>query len=213
MARWLRRLLGYGLCSPGMLLVVSAGCMSPGARAKLIQESAALRREKERLERTVEQREGTIARLHRQIETLEGFGPDRPADLFAPVKLEIASLSGGADYDARPGDDGVTVYLRPKDADGDVVKAPGRITIQLLDNTNLGSPRLLGVYKFNDPQTLRRSWHGRFATQHYTLKCPFSPGTNPPKTGRVTVSAEFVDFLTGATLTAVKEVPVSPPGH
>ncbi len=203
MAVWLR-------CG-GFAVLALSGCDAPGRRAKLTQENEALRRDNERLERTVQQRDGTIARLSQQIENLEGFGPDRPADLFAPVKIEIASLSGGADYDGRPGDDGVTVYLRPRDADGHVVKVPGRITIQLLDNAVLGSPRVLGVYRFDDIEKLRQIWLGRFATQHYTLRCPFPPDTKLPERRRVTVHAEFVDYLTGATLTAVKEVSISFP--
>lgn len=193
----------------GMLLLAVSACASGGERTRLIKENDVLRRDTERLQRTIVQRDGTIVQLHRQIENLEGFRPDRPADLFAPVKLEIASLTGGADYDGKPGDDGVTVYLRPRDADGHVVKVPGRITIQLLDNANLGSPRILGLYVFDDPAKLRKLWHGRFATQHYTLRCPFPPGATPPDTRRVTVSAEFADYLTGAALTAVKEVPIS----
>ncbi len=194
-----------------MLLLALPSCTSPGERARFIQANDALRYEKERLQDIVAQRDGTIANLHGQIRNLEGFSPDRPVDLFAPVTLEIASLSGGSDYDDMPGDDGVTVYLRPRDADGDIVKVPGRITIQLLDldNANSASPRLLGVYVFDDPDKLRKTWHGRFATQHYTLKCPFPPGTEPPATRRVTVSVEFVDYLTGQTLTALKEVPIS----
>jgi len=193
------------------LLVALSACDSPGLRAKLTKENEALRRDNERLERTVQQRDGTIARLSRQIEDLKGFGPDRPADLFAPVSIEIASLSGGADYDGRPGDDGVTVYLRPRDADGHVVKVPGRITIQLTDNTEAGSPRVLGVYRFDDLDALRQMWLGRFATQHYRLRCPFPPDTKLPERRRVTVHAEFVDYLTAATLTAVKEVSISFP--
>ena len=110
-----------------------------------------------------------------------------------------------------PGDDGVTVYLRPRDADGDVVKAPGRISIQLLDNTNLRTPRVLALKVFDDPEELRKLWHGRFATNHYTLKCPFPPEVELPTSRRVTVSAEFTDYLTGATLTAVKEVSIAFP--
>lgn len=182
--------------------------MSPGERARLTQENASVRQQKERLERTVGQRDGTIAALHQQIRRLEGFGPERPADLFAPVRLEIAKLSGGHDYDGRRGDDGVTVYLRPRDADGDVVKVPGRISVQLLDNTELDSPKVIAVCQLDDADGLREAWYGQFGTQHYTLKCPFPPGLKPPR--RVDVKAEFVDYLTGATLTAVKEVTVSP---
>lgn len=195
----------------GLLLLAVPACFSPGQRAALVKQRDTLRRDKARLDRTVAQRDGTIASLRRQIEDLQRLGPDRPVGLFAPVSLEIAGLSGGADYDDKPGDDGVTVYLRPFDADGDVVKVPGRITIQLLDNTNLASPRVLGVFVFDDLDQLRRFWHGRFATQHFTLKCPFPAGAKLPDTRRVTISAEFLDFLTGATLTAVKEVSITVP--
>ena len=161
------------------------------------------------MNRTLARRDETIAALHRQIDTLKGFPPDRPADLFAPVAVEIASLSRGVDFDGKPGDDGITVHLRLTDADGDPVKAPGRIRIQLVDNSELGAPKVIRVYEFNDPQELRKMWHSRFGTQHYTLRCPFPPDVKLPKNRRVGVHAEFVDFLTGATLTAGKEVPIS----
>ena len=83
------------------------------------------------------------------------------------------------------------------------MKVPGRITIQLLDNTNLASPRVLGVYTFDDPEELRRLWHSRFATNHYTLRCPLPPELKLPADRRITVSAEFLEYLTGVTLTAV----------
>ncbi len=211
MARRPKRVLQSYLWPAGMLLLTLSACRSPGEWARLHERREVLQRENARLERVVAQRDGTVARLHQQIDNLKSFGPDQPADLFAPVKLEIASLSGGADYDGKSGDDGITVYLRPRDADGDVVKVPGRITVQLLDNTNLASPRVLGVYVFDDPKKLRRLWHGRFATNHYTLRCPFPPGLKLPDDRRITVSAEFVEYLTGATLTSVKEVTVSYP--
>lgn len=195
------------------LLLAPVGCTSGAERGRILKENDALRREKERLERTVAQRDATIASLDRQTETLKGFGPDRKADLFAPVSLEIASLSGGADYDGKPGDDGITIYLRPHDADGDVVKVPGRMRVQLVDNTDIGSPRVLGVYPFDDLNEVRKTWHGKFATQHFTLKCPFPAGVELPKTRRVLVSAEFLDLLTGATLTASKDVAFSVPGR
>jgi len=185
--------------------------MSGAERGRVLKDNDALRRDKERLERTVAERDATISSLQQQTETLKKLGPDRKADFFAPVKLEIASLSGGADYDSKPGDDGITVYLRPRDADGDVVKVPGRMRVQLVDNTNIGSPRVLGVYAFEDLNEVRKTWHGKFGTQNFTLKCPFPPGVQLPKSRRVLVSAEFLDLLTGAMLTASEEVPFSMP--
>ncbi len=181
--------------------------MQPGERARLVKDNDALRRRASTLSRELEQRDGTIAELHRRIRSLQAFGPESPADLFAPIRIEIVSRSGGANYDNQPGDDGVTVYLRPLDAFGDVVKAPGKITIQLLDNTDLAAPHLLGLYVFDDVERVARSWYGKVGTNHYTLKCPFSVGVRPPRS--VSVNAEFVDYLTGATLTATKSVAVS----
>jgi len=147
--------------------------------------------------------------MQRQIDTLKSLGPDRPFDLFAPVRIEIVRRSGGQDYDGRPGDDGVTLYVRPLDADGDVVKVPGRISVQLLDVSNLERPKVVGVYHFTSPEQLRRTWYGRLGTQHYTLKCPFSDGVVPPPS--LDARVEFTDFLTGKTLTALAEVSITPP--
>jgi len=189
-----------------MLLFTAVGCVSPGERAKTIKENEALRRDNERLSRAVQQRDASVANLKRQIESLQRLGANRPVALFAPVRIEIASLSGGADYDDKPGDDGITVYVRPRDADGDAVKVPGTIRVQLLDNSNLGSPRVIGVYVFDDYQKNRKSWHGKLGTQHYSLKCPFPPGIELPATRKVLVSVAFMDVLSGATLTTDKEV-------
>lgn len=194
-----------------MILLLPGACISPSRRVELLKDNESLRRQNEGLEREVSDRDGTIARLRRQVEDLQDFETDRPADLFAPVRLEIASLTGGADYDDTPGDDGVTVYLRPRDGDDDIVKAPGRIQVQLLDNTNLAAPRVLQVCVVDEPNKLGRLWHGRFLTDHYTIKCEFPADVVLPASRRVTVSAEFTDYLTGTTLRAVKEVSISFP--
>lgn len=188
------------------LAMLFAGCESPGNLARIRRENDALRQETKRLKRAVRERSGRIAALDRQVKHLKRFGPDQPADLFSPVKVVILSRSGGADYDGEPGDDGVTVHLQPIDGDGDAVKAPGKITIQLLDNAILADPKRLGLFVFATPEDLRRLWLSQFATHHYTLKCPLPPDARP-RASRITVSAEFVDYLTGKTLTAVKEVP------
>ena len=201
-----RALRGFALT---VLLVTVCGCGNPGAQARLTRENMSLREDKQRLERTVGRLNGAISGLKQQVDNLKGFDANEPADLFAPVRIEIVSLSGGTDFDDKPGHDGVTVYLRPRDRDGDAVKVPGRIRIQLTDNSVMGAPRLLGVYRFDDPDDLRKIWHSRFGTMHFALKCPFPPHVRP-RGDRVTINAEFTDYLTGRTLTAAKEVTVLP---
>lgn len=196
-------------CTAFLCLMVPA-CTSPGERARIVEKNEVLRRTNEQLQRTITKRDAKVASLTEQIDQLHEFGPDRPANLFSPVKVEIASLSGGVDYNGVPGDDGVTVYVRLRDADGDSMKVPGRLTVQLLDNTDLDAPRVVGVFRFDRPEQLRRAWHGRFGTRHYTLKCPFPRSVILPRSRRLSVYVAFVDFLTGATLTTSKEVTISP---
>lgn len=178
------------------------GCASGTDVGKCWRERDALKQDVDQMQRTLADRDSQINGLQQQIDNLRLFGPDRPADAFAPVKIEITSLSGGADYDGKPGDDGINVYLRLLDADGDQVKAPGQIRIQLLDNTDLQSPRTIGVYPFTKLEEVRHLWHGRFGTYHYALKCPFPANVQLPKTGQLIATAEFADYLTGKTLTA-----------
>lgn len=195
----------------GLLLTAAGACSWNEERTRLLQEVEYLRDRNREQSRLVVQREADVAERDRRIATLAGFGPDRPVDAFAPVSLELAALTRGRDYDGAPGDDGITVHLRPLDADGDVVKAPGTIRIQLLDNSDLGEPRVIRIYSFDELDALRKVWHSRFGTQHYTLRCPFPPNVMLPQSGRLTVTAEFVDYLSGATLRVTKDVPFSLP--
>jgi len=208
---WRDSPLASKLLVPAMVLVV-AGCRNPGAWSEMVRSNEELRREKDRLQRELTQREQTTAQLQEQVETLKGFEEDRPLDLFAPASIELVKLTGGRDYDGQPGDDGVTVYLRPRDAAGDVVKAPGRITIQLLDNSDLANPRVIAICKFDDPEQLKETWHGKFLTNHYSLDCPFPPDAELPDSGKLVVTVTFTDFLTGKGLNASKEVTYSRKG-
>lgn len=192
-----------------IFLAGSLGCQGNRRFAELTRENQALREEQQKAQQQAKVCENNLIVARQQLEQMEELGPDRPADLFAPVSIEIASLSGGADYDGKPGDDGITVHLRPRDADGQVVKAPGRITVQLLDNTKMESPKVVAVCKFEQPEELRRLWMGIFGTNHYTLRCDFPAGADLPDSRRLLVGVSFVDFLTGRTLTASKEVAFS----
>lgn len=190
-------------------LLVLPACDSNQRFARLNRENQILREEKLLAEKAVQDCDKELAASQQQVHQVQNLGPDRPVALFAPVSIEIASLSGGADYDNQPGDDGVTVHLRPKDADGQVVKVPGKITIQLLDNSDMTKPKVVAVCEHEKPDDLRQLWMGILGTNHYTIRCPFPGGAALPESRRLLVNAAFVDFLTGRTLTASKEVSFS----
>lgn len=130
---------------------------------------------------------------------MRGISDEDLERIFYPEKLVIDKLSGGSDYDGRPGDDGVTVYLRPVDREGNVIKVVGDISIQLYDLAAPPQQNFIGEYKIPVDQA-GRLWHGKFLTNHYTIKCPWPHG--PPKHTEITIRATFVDYLTKRVISA-----------
>ena len=210
-----RPVRGFVVTVLAVLIFAPAGCDQgpPEIIRTLQQERDAVARENDQLKRQLLERDATIDDLERQSETLLGQGPGWLDSLFVVDRIELASLTGGAEYDDIPGDDGITVYIRPLDADGNVLKAAGEITVELLDTSVPGNPRTLGHYVHNDPEQLRKLWHGGLLTDHYTVKCPWSPGIGPPPTRRVLVNVTFYDFLTGRRFYKAKEVEVALPSR
>jgi len=153
-------------------------------------------------------RHATIKEQQKRIDDMVGLPGPILERVFYPVRLEIEKLSGGEDYDGQPGDDGVTVYLRPLDKAGDVVKALGVIRIQLYDLANPPGRNLLGEYDF-PAKTVGNEWRGKLWTYHYTLKCPWQHG--PPEHSEVTIRAVFQDYLTGHVMSAQTTCTVRPP--
>jgi hypothetical protein len=193
------------------LIPVIAGCNGTNVNHEkiLAQKVDALTDENAKLSRQLAERDGAIESLQVQVDNLIDLGPGRLDHLFTVDRIELVRLTGGADYDGKPGDDGITVYLRPVDAQGDALKAAGEIRIQLLDLTDPGQPRALGLYVINDPGQLRAAWHSGLLTDHYTIKCPWRPGAGPPANREVTIRATFLDWLSGREFTAQKVVHVS----
>lgn len=194
------------------LLVLPACETGPNPQLKTLQQKVdALEVSNAELQRELAAKRKELDACNRQVGGLSDLGASRLQHLFTVHKIELARLTGGADYDGQPGDDGVTAYLRPLDAAGDVLKAAGEITIELIDTSAPGSPRSLGVYVHDDPDELADLWYGGFMTDHYTVKCPWDSGAGLPSQREVTVKATFLDYLTGKTLTATEVVEVDLP--
>ena len=141
----------------------------------------------------------TIDELNRQLNVARSISEDDLKKIFYPERLVIDRLSGGDNYDGKPGDDGVTVYLQPVDKHGDVIKVAGDIRIQLYDLAEPQQQNFLGEY-FIPVDQVGALWHGKLLTNHYTIKCPWAHG--PPKHTEITVRATFVDYLTKRVISA-----------
>lgn len=180
-----------------MLLPAFGGCYTP-PRQDHQQELTALREEVRQHKNQLVAQQATIQTLEQQLSVARSISEDDLKKLFFPVRLEFDKLTGGADYDDKPGDDGVTVYLRPIDSDGDVIKAAGDVRIQLYDLAAPASENLIGEYVVPIDK-LGALWHGKLMTQHYTIKCPWR---TPPEHTELTVRATFVDYLTKRVVSA-----------
>ncbi len=189
----------------GAAAVLGAGCNNDAALVRQLQQEAdTLRRDRAECMQQLADRDAQIAVLRRRIDQQPLLQNIELDDLFVVDRIELVSRTGGADFDGQPGDDGVVVYVRPLDRAGDVLKAAGQITVQLIDLTDPGRPRSLATYVYNDPDQLAELWYGGFLTDHYTLRCEFPPQVEPSRD--VTVRVTFLEFLTGREFTASQQV-------
>ena len=120
------------LCILLVACLAAAGCEPPPSPrwAHRIQE---LRDENAGLQRELDQARGQQEQDQQQIRQLEALGPRRIEQLFTVDRIEIGRYSGGADTDARAGDDVVRVLLKPIDRDGHALKAAGEAHVQIYD--------------------------------------------------------------------------------
>lgn len=209
--RWLAMARGFllaGLWTGGTLAV---GCNTVSGE-KYMQVQRELQASKEhttKLESQLSDEQKTVRNLQKQVATARGLSTETLQELASPVRIDLASQSGGYDLDKKTGDDGIALYIKPIDKDGDVIKAIGSIRVTLLDLSEPTSPQVISTYDFDMPTT-KKQWYGRFMTQHYTIRCPWPPG-KLPKTDKVTAIVEFTDLLTGRVLTAQKTFDVKLP--
>lgn len=193
-----------GATTAGLLLGLAVlwlptlGCLSP-VEAQLRREVAELRDTVRKNNDELGAKSATIDQLHRQLAVARSISEDDLKQIFYPEKLVIDPLSGGADYDGKPGDDGVSIYLQPVDRFGDVVKVPGDITIELYDLAAPPERKLIGEYHVPVDQ-VARLWRGKFLAQHFAIKCPWAGRV--PQNPELTIRAIFVDYLTKRVVSA-----------
>jgi hypothetical protein len=178
-------------------VLLSAGCDPPGRPDPRIAQIQELEDRLADHARTIAQRDRELATQAEMIRTLRGLQPEERLDQLVRVaRIELASLSGGYDDDRDGADEGVVLYLRTLDADGDVIKAAGSARVRLLDLSHPDGGRTVAAREWTS-QELRGAWYGRLMTAHYTLRIPWAGGARNPPAGEITAVAEFTDLLTG----------------
>ncbi|TWT42220.1 hypothetical protein RAS1_33500 [Phycisphaerae bacterium RAS1] len=187
------------LCSPSVAAL--SGCWGPAGNAEYERELGTLRAENNRQAEQLLGQKAALDECQRRLTIARGLKPEDMKLLFYPDTLVIDALSGGEDYDGKPGDDGVTVYLKPVDRAGDVLKSAGDIAVELYDLAAEPGQNRIGEYKI-PVDKCGELWNGKLLTYHYAIRCPFPAGR--PKNTEITIRATFVDYITQRVLTAQK---------
>ncbi len=99
-------------------------------------------------------------------------------------------LCGGYDNDGRPGDEGITLRLQPRDAQGRLVEAPGDVAVVVLDSALRGESARVARWDFTAAQTATR-FRGSGTTRGIQLKAPWPAAA--PSHGRLHL---FVRYTT-----------------
>lgn len=187
------------ICATSLLLFL-AGC-GIGTERKTPEELRAekLQQEKASLKGDVEQHRVQIEQLRAQIRELSAL-KDKPNNPYELTSLRIAKISNFFDKDRDGIQETLVVYVQPIDAEGDVVKAAGTVSVQLWNLNNPNGQAMLGQWKV-EPAELRKLWFNSLAITSYrlTFDRPETVGVfSEPLTLRVT----FTDYLTGETFLA-----------
>ena len=190
---------------------VATGCGKPNpANILLRKKNDALQSELDVVKRQRDADRLTIEALQKQQNSgIPTLPPARLETLYTTHGLVLGRLTGGADLDpAKPGDEGLKVYVGLTDQSGQKFKAAGSFVVEAFDlaakdaqDTRLGQWTV-------DAKQARDAWNGLMLQYGYILTLPWQ---RPPAHPDVTVKVTFRDELTGREFVQQKVIKVTPP--
>jgi len=186
------------LSSVFCLLALVAGCQSAGPSTPgLSSQIERLSREKTRLQSQLEQSRTENEQLKKQIETLTALPKDQ-RELWSIQRIEIGRWSGLYDKDKDSQREKLIVYVQPIDQDGDTVKSPGEVEVQLWDLNKKDGQALLAKWHIG-PDQLKKLWLTTLLAVNYKLTFDVADKAELFKSasGGLTVKVAFTDYLTG----------------
>jgi len=180
---------------------------------KLRKENLAQRSELDAVKDELKNKDATIrdlqVRLRGNQPEVQTLPPERLAELFTAVRLEVAPQTDAEDLGQ--GKKGFRVFIRAYTKDGWTMPATGKLTIEAFELPAApAEPRRIGVWAFT-AEEMKKNWYTGLGAYHFTFSCPFQ--TVPAGGGgeKVTFKARLEDALTGQTLEAQLEKKVSLP--
>lgn len=179
--------------------------------------TAALRRENDRLRAEVMELKSANDRLEGRVEELDAEltrESQRPDSLPAAVRantphvtaLDLSRLCHVQDRDRDGRPDRLVLYVQPADSLGRFVQIVGTLTAHAAILPAAGEARTVGRLTL-DPAALREAYRSSFTGTHYTVELPLETNELGDAT-ELTARVIFTDGLTGRELTAERTVPL-----
>ena len=139
----------------------------------------------------------------------EGAAYVAPDDMRVTHIVINPVLSAGHDFDRRPGDDGVSVVIEPRNADDVFVPRAGNVSIVALDPAQEGDAQRVARWDFDIDETLLRLRTGRFG-RGLNFKLPWNESR--PEHSKLHL---FVRYISddGRVLEDNREIAVTLEGH
>ena len=143
--------------------------------------------------------------LQHELKALRGdVGPGGEPVAGYPVRsLTLGRQTGGRSDGDCPGDDCLQVVVEPKDPEGQAIKAPGVLFVQVQEVTKEGTKRPLSSWEV-PPEQLRKSWRNGLLSTGYILNFPWKVY---PSTEKLRVTAQF-QLTDGRVFEADKDITV-----
>jgi hypothetical protein len=137
--------------------------------------------EKAREKLDVAEKESTTLRDQLASQKKAAILPEQADTLFRTKGIRFNSLmTGGLNRDDAPGDELLAVLLQPHDADGELMKVPGSVQLELLDPTRLEGQQVIGHWEFPASQ-YGENWHGGFIGSGYRYQLPWQQTPTSPE--------------------------------
>jgi len=183
-----------------LMLILLAGC-GIGSERKSPAEMKVreLEREKAQLTEQLEQSRIELEQVKAQIKTLAALPADKWESVSSLSTVKMSRFTGFYDKDEDGQREKLIVYLQPTDQTGDVIKAPGIVSVQLWNLDNPSGQALLGQWQVQPPE-ICQLWFNTIASPSYRLT--FDISLTPEVLARpLTVKTTFTDYLKGGVFT------------
>lgn len=139
----------------------------------------------------------------------ESLPPATPTDTKITHLLLNPIMTGGTNLDSRPGDDGLSVVIEPRNAADQYVPAAGAISIVVLDPSKAGEEARIARWNF-DLAATEQKLKSSSAARGIQFQMPWPAA--PPSTEKLHLFVRY-ETADGRKLQTDREIFLKPPGH